>query len=365
MNLPDYLSYLGKILGHKGFRAFGFPRMMPTSCAYSVTNMCNSKCRTCNIWRKYKKSPGLAKQELTTEEWLKTWKSIGKTTFCVWTGGEPFLRNDAYELLKGVYEYNRPKILTICTNASMPKRIEEALGKFLPETSGDTDITVNISIDGIGRKHDEIRRLPGNWKRMLETVKAIRRLQKKHGYPNLCFHTVVSKWNVNEISHIYDYVVNKLKPDVYIMEPAELRYEMDTIGTDIMPSKEELSRVFRVYSSKKNVTRLTNIIRKIYIDKYIKGEGLPCYAAFNHVQVTANGNVWPCCILADTKALGSLREVDFDFRKIWFSKRADEIRKKVKERAFPQCKNCYLAVVANTSIPQNMLLTALYMLREH
>ncbi len=364
MRPVNYLQYAFKILGYKLFRTFGFPKMMPSNCVFSVTNFCNSKCKTCHIWEKYPNQPELAKKEMTTEQWLKTFKTMGPSVFCVFTGGEPFLRNDAHELLMGIQKYKKPKILTICTNATLPERIEEVLDKFLQTKKKDIDLTINISLDHIGEKHDEIRGIKGNWEKLLETVKVVRKLQDKYGYPNLCFHTVVSKWNVDDIPKIYDYVVNELKPDVYIMEPSELRYELGTINTDILPDKEKLSKVFRVYSSNKNVTFLTNVVRQIYIDKYIKGQGLPCYASFNHTQITTNGNVWTCCMMADKEPLGNLNEADFDFKKIWFSKRANKIRKKVKKREFPTCKGCYLAVAANTSIPQNIALTTKYILRE-
>ncbi len=360
MKTIDYLKYSFQIMGYKGFRAFGFPKMMPSNSVFSVTNACNSRCKTCHIWEKYRKNSKLAKEEMTTKQWIKTWKTMGPSTFCVFTGGEPFLRKDAYELLLGIQKYKKPKILTICTNATFPERIEKVLDKFIRQMNKDINLTVNISLDHIEEKHDEIRGIPGNWKKLLETTKVIRRLQKKYGHPNLCYHTVVSKWNVHDVPKIYDYVVNKLKPDVYIMEPSELRYELGTIKTDILPKKEDLAKVFRVYSTNKNVTKLTNLVRKIYIDKYIKGKGLPCYATFNHVQITTNGNVWACCMMADKSPLGNLHNVDFNFKKIWFSKKADEIRKKVKNKSFPTCKGCYLAVAANTSIPQNLHLTLLY-----
>src|SRR3989344_3832131 len=360
----NYIQYAFQIFGFKSFRAFGFPKMMPSNSVFSVTNLCNSRCRTCNIWEKYKKNPELAKKEMTTEQWIETWRTMGPSTFCVFTGGEPFLRKDAFELLIGLQKYKKPKILTICTNGTLPRRVEDVLNKFIPLMNKDIDLTINISLDHIKEKHDEIRGIPGNWDKLMETVEVVRKLQKKYNYPNLCFHTVVSKWNVNDIPEIYDYVVKELKPDVYIMEPSELRFELGTIGTDILPEKEKLGKVFRVYSTNKNVTFLTNIVRQVYIDYYIKGTGLPCYAAFNHTQITTNGNVWTCCMMADKEPLGNLHDVNFDFKKIWFSKRAEEIRRKVKNRELPTCKGCYLAVAANTSIPQNLFLTGKYGLKE-
>ena len=116
------------------------------------------------------------------------------------------------------------------------------------------------------------------------------------------------------------------------MEPAELRYELGTMGTDILPDKEDLSKVFGIKHSGRNITQLTNLIRTIYINKYIKGNGLPCYAGINHVQITVNGNVWPCCILADSEPMGNLHKVNYDFKKIWFSKKADKIRDNIKRK---------------------------------
>ena len=362
MNPAWYASYFVKILGFKAFRAMGFPGMMPSNVAYSVTNCCNSRCRTCNIWKKYQEKPALAKDELTTDEWIKTWKSVGKTDFVIFTGGEPFLRRDSLELLKGVYDFNHPSIMNICSNGLLPQRIGRDLEEFLKYIGKNVDLTLNMSIDGIGPDHDHVRGVNGNWKKLLETIKVAKKLRDKYGYPNIGLHTVVSKWNYSKVPQIYDYVVKNLMPDTYIMEPAELRNELGTMSTDILPSRDKLAKVFRVYSSGKNVTKITKMIREIYIEKYIKGSGLPCYASFNHTQITANGNVWPCCILADEMKLGNVRDVGFDFRKVWFSERANEVREKIKGRKIPECDGCYLAVVANTSIPQNMMLTAKHML---
>lgn len=358
----SYLDYFLKILGFKLFRHFGWPKMMPSNAVFSVTNLCNSHCRTCHIWEKYRQQPDLAKSELTTEQWLKIWKSMGKTTFCVWTGGEPFLRADALELLRGLYQNCRPEILVICHNGSMPKRYREIMDSFL--ASGvKSDVTVNLSLDGIGSDHDEIRGFKGNWKQLVETIKITKELQRKYQNLNLGIHTVVSKWNYHRVPKIYNYVVKNFNPDSFKMEPAELRFELKTMGTDILPEKADLIRVMRSYTTKKNTTRLIDLVRKIYMDKYIKGDGLPCYAGFNHVQITTNGNVWVCCMMADKYPMGDLHQVGYDFKEIWFSQRAEGIRELVKEKKLENCPGCYLAVAANTSIPQNLFLTFKYFLK--
>jgi len=364
MNFLNYLDYGIKIFGFKLFRHFGYPEMMPENVVFSVTNLCNSRCKTCSIWQKYRKQPELIKQELTTDEWIKTWQGMGKITYTTFTGGEPFLRKDVLELLEGLYVNCQPKILNIPHNGTMPDRFEKILKEFLKKTNKRTSVTINLSLDGIGKDHDKIRGFPGNWQKVVKTIKIIKKLQGKYSNLNLGIHTVVSKWNIKKIPEITDYVVKNFNPDVLIMEPAEERYELGTIGWKIMPKRKELAKIFRVHTSGKNHTPLINLVRRIYIDKYIKGKGLPCYAGFNHCQITANGNVWVCCMVGDSQPMGNLREVDFDFKKIWFSKKVDRLRKRVKKRGFKECRDCYLACAANTSIPQNILLTAKYFLKE-
>ena len=357
----NYLQYFFQIIGYKFFRLFGWPKMMPSNAVFSVTNLCNSQCKTCHIWEKYRQNPKLSRTELTTDQWLNVWQSMGRITFCVFTGGEPFSRADALELLRGLYKYCQPQILVICHNGLMPDRYKRILDEFLNDNIK-SDVTVNLSLDGIGSDHDEIRGVSGNWDKLMKTIEITKELQKKHKNLNLGIHTVVSKWNYDKVPQIYDYVVKNFNPDSFKMEPAELRYELGTMDTDILPKKEFLSRVVKSYSTKKNATKLIDLVRKIYIDKYIKGSGLPCYAGFNHVQLTTNGNVWVCCMMADDHPLGNLHESNYNFRKIWFSEKAKAVRKLVKDKKLKNCQGCYLAVAANTSIPQNLFLTAKYFL---
>lgn len=364
MEILDLADYGLKIFGFKLFRRFGFPKMGPENVVFSVTNLCNSRCVTCSIWAKYQKRTELASKEMTTEQWLKTWKSIGRITFSTFTGGEPFLRKDVLALLNGLYDHCQPKILNICHNGTMPERFEKILTAFLKRTNSKTSITINLSLDGIGADHDKIRGFPGNWQKLVKTIAIVKKLQKIYPHLNLGLHTVVSKWNVAKVPQIVDYVLANFQPDNLFMEPAEERGELGTLGWGIMPPKKDLARVFRVFTSGRNHTPIISLVKRIYLDKYIKGHGLPCYATFNHCQITTNGNVWVCCMVADRRPLGNLHDVDFDFKKIWVSPEASQLRSMVKKKAFKECHGCYLACAANTSIPQNIILTGRYLLKE-
>jgi MoaA/NifB/PqqE/SkfB family radical SAM enzyme len=80
------------------FRNIGWPKRLPMNLTFSITNRCNSRCKTCNIYQK-------KSEELGLDEWKQVFQSLGKAPF--WTtfsGGEPFLRPDFFELVRSLYE---------------------------------------------------------------------------------------------------------------------------------------------------------------------------------------------------------------------------------------------------------------------
>lgn len=351
------ISLIPKIFAYKLFYRFNWPKVLPMNLTIGVSFNCNSRCQTCNAWKKKSK-------DLTLGEWDKIFQSLGGAPF--WftvSGGEPFLRKDLAEVVKSLYRNCQPKIINIPTNGLLyqiiPQKVEEIL-KSCPKSQ----IIVNLSLDGIGKKHDLIRGVPGSFEKAMKTYKALRDLK----YPNftLGIHTVISKFNIDEIPQIYKHLI-KLNPDSYVTEIAEEREELDTKGMDIAPSADKYSQAvdFLLREIKKvgqrpihpwwkrfkKISRITQAFRIQYyqiVKKVLKQKKqiIPCYAGFASAQISPSGNVWPCCIKAES--IGNLAENNFNFKKIWLSKKADEIRQEIKS------KKCYCPL-ANVSYT-NMLL---------
>ncbi len=344
------ITLLPKIFAYKLFHRFNWPKVLPINLTIGVSFNCNSRCKTCNAWKK-------KSEDLTLEEWDKIFQSLGRAPF--WftiSGGEPFLRGDLVEIVKSIYKHCRPKIINIPTNGLLcnviPQKVEEII-KSCPETQ----IIINLSLDGIGKNHDLIRGVSGSFEKAMKTYKSLRKLE----YPNftLGVHTVISKFNVDEIPQIYDYVINKLRPDSYVTEIAEEREELDTKGMDITPPESKYSQAvdFLLKELKKKkfkkISRITQAFRIQYyniVKKTLqqKKQIIPCYAGFASGQIAPNGDVWPCCIKAES--IGNLTENNFDFKKIWTSEKADRIRQEIKS------KKCYcpLANVSYTNMLCNL-----------
>jgi len=120
-----------KIIGYRLSRFGLIKPPMPVNFTISITNMCNSKCKTCNVWRIYKDNPKARERELSIDEIEKIFKSIGHTYFFNISGGEPFMRNDFPEIIDLGCKYLTPKIIHTPTNALMPERIEKTTEEIM------------------------------------------------------------------------------------------------------------------------------------------------------------------------------------------------------------------------------------------
>ena len=131
------------------------------------------------------------------------------------------------------YRHCRPSVITIPTNGLLTDRIVERVDRICRECPT-TQIGINLSLDGIGEEHDDIRGVPGNWDKSMATWARLKELQTVAPNLVLTVHTVVSRFNQHRFREIYD-DLQFLQPDSYITEVAEERVELDTVGWGITP----------------------------------------------------------------------------------------------------------------------------------
>ncbi len=324
------IEIIPKIPAYQLFRQFGIPKLLPMNLTVSLTYRCNSRCKTCYVYRK-------KAEEFTLEEFERTFRSIGRAPYWfTMSGGEPFLRRDIVGICKSAYENCRPKIINIPTNGILYDVIPEKV-EMIAESAPDAEIIVNLSMDEVGERHDSIRNVKDNYQKVVKTFEKLRELNCKN--LTLGIHTVISKYNVCDFQRIYQ-GLNQLKPDSYITEIAEERNELGTVGTGISPSLEEYSRAVDFLSKKigeqkfSGISEVTQAFRVQYYElvKKVLAERrqiIPCYAGFASAQISPDGDVWACCIKAES--MGNLRNMDYDFKKIWFSEKAWEVREKIEK----------------------------------
>jgi len=288
---------------------------------------------------------------MTLEEWERVFVKLGRgPVYLTFTGGEPFLRKDLADMVLSAYRHCRPSVVTIPTNGLLTQRIADQVERMAagaPRAS----IGINLSLDGVGQEHDEIRQVPGNWNKALETWQALKSLQQRYKNLVLTTHTVVSRFNLGRFLEIYA-GLGFLEPDSYITEVAEERVELDTLGWAITPAAEDYAPVADFLSRQarqrpaQGLARVTQAFRAEYYQLakrvlYEQRQVIPCYAGWASGHIAPNGDVWSCCIRAE--AAGNLREHDYDLRPIWFGARMAALRKSIRagECACPMANASY------------------------
>ena len=334
---------------------------MPLNLTFSVTNLCQSRCRTCRIWDLYRREPARYKEELSLEEIRRIFRSIGHVYIFNVSGGEPFLRKDFPGIIEAACEFLTPGIVHIPTNAiavDLAASRTERILEFMKTAAPQTRLTVKPSMDHVGEKHDRIRGVPGNFAKVMDLFGRLKAMQPR--YPNLHVElgTVISRWNVADIAEIADFVT-RLGVDSYRNEIAEEREEMFNRGRGITPDAAEYRRAVAFFVSRirtnmrqrKGFQRITQAFRLIYYDLAIavmeqNRQVIPCYGGISNVHLSAYGDVWPCCTLGETRSMGNLRAYAYDFKRLWRGKQAAAVRRTIRDG----CCACPLANQAYSNI---------------
>jgi MoaA/NifB/PqqE/SkfB family radical SAM enzyme len=310
----------------------GHPFMLPVNITVSTSYRCNSRCKTCNVWL-------LPNDDLTLEEWDRTFQSLGTAPYWfTFSGGEPTLRQDLPDMVASAYRHCRPGIINIPTNGIQDKLIPGRIERIL-QACPESEVIVNLSLDGLGLKHDDVRGVRGNFEHAMRTYTAFKELKSRYRNFTLGVHTVISNFNVDAFPDLCAFVHDELKPDSYITEIAEERVELDTVGLGITPTAEKYSVAIDTLLKSLHdqhltgVSRVTQAFRRQYYEIVKRTlrehrQVIPCMAGVASAQIAPNGDVWTCCIRAES--MGNLREHDYDFGRVWRTEKAHELRRSIK-----------------------------------
>jgi len=370
--LPRPIAELApKLVGYRAAYAGIAPPPAPINLTLSITNMCNSRCQSCDIWKIYPAEKSRLAEELRVDEIEAIFRRIGPVYFFNISGGEPFLRQDIVEIVRLACIHLTPSVVHIPTNALSPSRIATLTETILQgmRTWGPPGVrlTLKPSFDGVGEYHDWVRGIPGNYKKLVTTLELLADLREKYDHLRVGIGTVISTMNLDHLPEVIRQS-ESFRVDTYISEVAEERDEMRNVGTGITPSAEEYGAAIAAFQDTTferlkeahGLELLTQAMRHLYYDitrEWLaeRKQILPCYAGISNAHISPYGDLWPCAILAGGKSMGNLKDVDYDFWKLWHASRADEVRASIKRG---EC-DCPLANQAYA----NMLLSPTAMTR--
>lgn len=238
----------------------------------------------CDIWK------NRITNELLPEEFLKLPSSLIDINI---TGGEPFLRKDLVEIIYNMKKAAPRARLVMISNGFMPHRAAEDLPKI---RNIDPNFAFRVSIDGMGKAHDDIRRIPGGFDKIMKTLDAAR----KSGIKDLGVSFTVIDQNVDEIPKVRDFCKRQnLEFSITVATNSVIYFGSDK-GSLRPKNPKQLQRRLSDLShdhfgrfSPKEIVRGWFV--KGMIDYIHSGKrSLPCDAGQGFYYMDSTGNVFTC-----------------------------------------------------------------------
>jgi Fe-coproporphyrin III synthase len=315
---------------------------VPRLLTYIVTFRCNALCVMCDSWRKQ------GEGDLTLPEIEAIFRQLPRLHGVRLTGGEPFVRADFADIAALVLRHLRPALLHVTSNGFLTDRIVA----FCEQRDRRTPLSLLVSIDGVGDKHNEIRGRKDAWDKSLATVKALAGRQDELNMRLAVNQTVLDAEGARHYRRLRD----TLRPlgvrnQVVIAYEASATYSL-TRQIDVAPRAPGAFKVFgdlttddlellceQIEADLPELPLPEQIAKRYYLagirNRLLAGRAHPnppCAALGAHLRLYPNGDVPTCQFNSHT--VGNLREQPFD--QLWSSRAIASQRDWVR-----RCPGCW------------------------
>jgi len=156
-----------------------------------LTDKCNFKCKTCDIWEKLPDK----RRELSKEAVLSILRSpdMQRIRHVNITGGEPFLCEDLFDIFQLLRVYCKKSDLTISTNGSLQKQ----MCRFFDAVSTKEQKRITLEISYLGQKEYPSSQIEIPTRESIHTTIMI--LRKDYPFVSLKIKYTVTPNNMNEL----------------------------------------------------------------------------------------------------------------------------------------------------------------------
>lgn len=282
---------------------------------YTVTWRCNSRCKSCNIWKKK-----ITESDLTPKEIMKLGKSplLKDVRRIVLSGGEPILRNDFPELVSALHKSFPKAKFSMTTNGLLVEKTYRMIKEIVDKNPKIIIEHVGISLNGPREVHDETRGVPGSFDKAIETYHKI-----KHIVP-VKFSFTYFEDNLD----LFEWVQKFAK------ELGTEAYHCWTVMNDRFDTQDEHWEFFEEEIKPHLIEYLNKrdwfhrVLMSYLYDNFLKKKFMQCYAARQFFHLCPNGDIYPCNFDMDkSRLMGNIREKPLE--EIWETKIRKRILKEI------------------------------------
>jgi len=162
-------------LGNKNLllKMIGRP-LKPRWLWFEATDYCNSHCTHCHIWQKQTHAKHLSLEELRR---IFSDPLLNELEFITNSGGEAILNPNFKDMMRLEHELFPDALLNISTNAILAEKVLALTAELLAEG---LNLNLGVSLDAASEKHDQIRGVPGNFKKLDYLLRGAVALREKY-----------------------------------------------------------------------------------------------------------------------------------------------------------------------------------------
>ena len=325
------MMVLGRNILRSNFGRLDFPYKL----TFPITDRCNSKCLMCGIW---KRKP---KNELTLEEIRKFFANSNRFSWIDLTGGEVFMREDFFEIVETILrECRNLFLLHFPTNGLLTDRIVTNVHKI--QKLKTCKIIITVSMDGYEELNDEIRGVPGGWKKQMETFIQLYEIPGVH----VVLGMTLSPYNYNGFRETFTAakgIFPKLKYKDFHVNIAHVSnhyYNNQQLQENYFPGQEVATEIAQYMKYRGLPLSPVGFLEWQYLRRVkdfmlSRKTPLRCHAMHSSCFLDPQGNVYPCAMYGSN--MGNLRDHNYDIAEIWHSDRCKKIQTEIWNFNCPQC----------------------------
>ncbi len=289
----------------------------PVQISGLLNKRCNAKCRMCE------ERKNLEMPELPAAVWnrsIASLKSFVGVYHINFSGGEPFVKDDLFEILEFCHQQGISFGLTTNGMLLNEKNVKRLLGV--------NPTNINISVDSMRDEiHDFIRGVPGVLERIREGVALLCKHRKEMGVnPGIMLKAIVCKETLPYLHEIVEYAEEmqltgvNFQPLMLGADDAEEMFKVD---------KNELDAVIeKLCAMKQAGGRILNSVPAIqdwrtHFDSVTPMRNAPCVVGLRTLTIAPDGevNLCPFC----NSRIGNIEHDDI--KAMWYSPDARRIRR--------------------------------------
>lgn len=302
-----------------------------------ITHRCVAKCVMCNIWKIPQDVP-----DLPMNKWISLFSSsfFSDLRELDITGGEPFLRKDLVEIVRGLRGLKGSYLsklgsIAITTNGLLSKAVLEGTEQMVHILGpGKVDLVIVCALDAAGDLHDRIRNHENAWVKVNETIQGLKKLRERVRNLIIGLKTTILPMNVNHLEGIVEYAdSNGLFTIISPYIVTDGRYLNKGVEQHLAFSNEDIQLMTEFFITKRSRWRfhgetLVDLFRKGMVRK-------PCSCGFNYFFIRSTGEVFLCPLNSRT-AVGNISTTAIE--RLFHSTKANRIRREINR--YPECRRC-------------------------